>query len=183
MVEVSLGLRGSWNRICLGRQDGTVDHRERDPPFLMGVDADICRHLVLQEVIVIPADSDMDVPAKMVYSNLKAMQDANGASWMTESGEATHGLQVHARWYRTTWSKFLSCHEHVRSSGDIGEGSSSKNFGANESDYADGARGQVDARCDIQHGSISASSWGDQARQLSHLLDEHEDVFWKGITI
>ena len=62
--------------------------------LLDGVDAAICRRLVVQEQVVIPARSQMDVLTKTVYSNLKATRDPSGASWMTESEEAVHGLQV-----------------------------------------------------------------------------------------
>ena len=41
-----------------------------------------------------PARSQIDVPTKTVYSNLKATWDPDGASWMTESGVTGRGLQV-----------------------------------------------------------------------------------------
>ena len=54
----------------------------------------ICRRLVFQESIVIQALSQMDIPTKTVYSNLKATRDAAGTSWMTKSVETAHGLQI-----------------------------------------------------------------------------------------
>ena len=51
---------------------------------LDGVDASICCRLVVQEQMIIPARSQMDVPARTVYSNLKAIRDTRGASWMIE---------------------------------------------------------------------------------------------------
>ena len=54
----------------------------------------ICRRLAVQESIVIPPRSQMDIPTKTVYSNLKATRDAAGTSWMTESVETAHGLQI-----------------------------------------------------------------------------------------
>ena len=62
--------------------------------LLDGEDAIICRRLVVQESVVIPARSQMDILTKTVYSNLKATQDAAGPSWITESGETAHGLQT-----------------------------------------------------------------------------------------
>ena len=62
--------------------------------LLDGVDAAICRRLVVQEDVIVPARSQMDVPTKTVYSNLKATRDPDGASWITESGVTGRGLQV-----------------------------------------------------------------------------------------
>ena len=83
-----------------------------------GEDAMICRRLVVQESIVKPARSQMDIPTKTVYSNLKAMRDAAGTIWMTESGETVHGLQI-AR----TLVPNRQGNECSRPSGDVKEGS------------------------------------------------------------
>ena len=40
------------------------------------------------------ARSQMDMTAKIIYSNLKATRSPDGMSWMTETGEAEHGLQL-----------------------------------------------------------------------------------------
>lgn len=62
--------------------------------LLDGVDAAICRLLVVQESIVIPVRSQIDIPTKTVFSNQKTTWDSEGASWMAESGEARCGLPV-----------------------------------------------------------------------------------------
>ena len=62
--------------------------------LLDGVDAAICRRLIVQEDLVVSAHSQMDVTAKTVCSNLKVIRDPEGSSWMTESGEAGYGHQV-----------------------------------------------------------------------------------------
>ena len=62
--------------------------------LLDGEDAMICRRLVVQESIVIPARSPMDIATKTVYSNLKATPDAAGTSLMTESVKTAHELQI-----------------------------------------------------------------------------------------
>ena len=62
--------------------------------LLDGVDGATWRSPVVQTAAVMPSSCEMDVTAKTVYSTLKAMKDADGASWMTESGEAAHGIQV-----------------------------------------------------------------------------------------
>ena len=54
--------------------------------LLDGEDAVICRRLVVQESIVIPARSQMDIPTTTVYSNIKATRYA--------AGEIAHGLQI-----------------------------------------------------------------------------------------
>ena len=95
MDEVILGLtwlqeqEAMWNF-----RAGQLTIQGETHLLLGGVDAAICRRLVVQEQVVIPARSQMDVPTKTVYSNLKATRDTGGASWMTESEEAAHGLQV-----------------------------------------------------------------------------------------
>ena len=62
--------------------------------LLDGVDAAIYRRLVVQEQVVIPPRSQMDVPTKTVYGNLKATRGTGVASRMQYSGEIAHGLQI-----------------------------------------------------------------------------------------
>ena len=74
--EVSLGLtwlqeQGAvWNF-----KTGHLTIEGETHLLLDGEDAMICRRLVVQESIVIPARSQMDIPTKTVYSNLKATRD------------------------------------------------------------------------------------------------------------
>ena len=78
----------------LGFQDRPPDNRRRDTLTVRWRGCHDMPRLVVQETIVIPARSQMDIPIKTVYSNLKATRDAAGTGWMTESGETAHGLQI-----------------------------------------------------------------------------------------
>ena len=62
--------------------------------LLDGVDAATCRRLVVQEAVVLPARNEKDIATKTAYSNLKAVQNADGASWIAESGKTVHVLHV-----------------------------------------------------------------------------------------
>ena len=95
MDEVILGFtwlleqRAVWNV-----RTGQLTIEGETHLLLDEVDAAICRRLVVQEQVVIPVRSQMDVQTKTVYSNMKATRDTGGASSTTESEEAAHGLQV-----------------------------------------------------------------------------------------
>ena len=95
MDEVILGL--TW----LQEQGAVCDFKTGHQPIegekhlqSDGEDAMICLRLVVQESIVIPARCQLDMPTKTVYRNLKATRDSAGTSWMTESGDTVHGLQI-----------------------------------------------------------------------------------------
>ena len=62
--------------------------------LLDGVHAAICRRMVVQDYVTVPASCQIDIIAQTVSRNPKATSGLQGSSSIAESGEVGHGPQV-----------------------------------------------------------------------------------------
>ena len=94
--EIMLGIdwlvenQATWefdkSRIKLG--DAYHNLRHRTQPNLY------CRRVMLQEDVVIPARSEMDLPTKVILNRLLGEMPTEGVEWGTEPGSPRPGLHV-----------------------------------------------------------------------------------------
>jgi len=93
--EVMLGIgflkqeRAVWNfdlgEVILGGYCHKLSSRGRQP---------WCRRVILQDDVIVPAQSEMDLPTLVQYSDLSGLKNNEQVNWVTEAHEITSGVCV-----------------------------------------------------------------------------------------
>lgn len=137
----------------VGFPNRTADSWRKNTCCSMELDVPVGRRLVMQESFTIPFRSTINISIKTVCSNLKASQDPDRMSWMTESGKQNTTCRSHARWCRIVWRRFQT-DECSWSSNDM-EKISCEHFWASECNDVSWTKEWTDIWHDAESRSVS----------------------------